>query len=497
MKKALFLLGLVLAVLTASAQQTIPMDDDPLFDPEGTDEGYIMSYTENNGFYEQSLTNGKVMVRRNGSTYYFNGLTPGGNRSYKGAPESWLVGEQDGNEIVIKAGQVLVENQSKKLYLEIVHADADGNVTSYENEARLTIGDNGELTAAADDIFAIYEHADNEEDRGFFGFFYKLELKPMGELVRFSFPKGVTPQTYVLSGYDMYEAKQSRFVKVAFNDGKFYISGLASKSPDEVYEGTYEGSVAKIPAFQIVKDADLFYYRIVPTAVDKDFNYEFLYNFTFNMSADRHELTLAPDGTYLCETAYDLQSFASTLSNVSIKYYAGDRAAKPATPVINEWDSYNDALSFEIPTEDVNGEYINPDNLAYRFYTDGQLYTFSTADYERIENDMTEIPFGYTDNFDIVNNGTQKIVYFHNLDAKKLYVESVYTVDGRSTVSDRAMYDFDPTGISTSTAALQPTEVYYTSLLGARLNAPAKGSIVLKTTVYADGSRSTAKHVVK
>ena len=72
----------------------------------------------------------------------------------------------------------------------------------------------------------------------------------------FEFPKGVKPQTYVLSGTDAYGVKASRQVKIAFSDGKFFISGLASKSPEEVYEGTYSGTTASIPSFQIVKDAD-------------------------------------------------------------------------------------------------------------------------------------------------------------------------------------------------------------------------------------------------
>lgn len=49
---------------------------------------------------------------------------------------------------------------------------------------------------------------------------------------------------------------EARQVKIAFSDGKFFISGLASKSPEEVYEGTYSGTTASIPSFQIVKDAD-------------------------------------------------------------------------------------------------------------------------------------------------------------------------------------------------------------------------------------------------
>lgn len=60
--------------------------------------------------------------------------------------------------------------------------------------------------------------------------------------MRFEFPKGVKPQTYVVSGTDANGVKASRQVKIAFSDGKFFISGLASKLPEEVYEGTYSGT---------------------------------------------------------------------------------------------------------------------------------------------------------------------------------------------------------------------------------------------------------------
>ena len=237
MKKTLLLLGFVLATIAANAQTlfgtslsnnttqkervlkapgkaalhklSVPKDEKPTYNPEGEDEAYIMAYTENNGFYEKQYTNGKVTVRQDGTTYYFNGLTPGGNRDYRGAEESWLKGEKVGNEIVIKAGQVLVQNNAKTLYLEIVRADEDGNVTSFEKEARLAIGEQGELTTQNGDIFAIYEDAETEDEAGFFGFFYNLKLQPLGEFVRFEFPKGVKPQTYVFSGTDAYGDRKS------------------------------------------------------------------------------------------------------------------------------------------------------------------------------------------------------------------------------------------------------------------------------------------------
>ena len=60
--------------------------------------------------------------------------------------------------------------------------------------------------------------------------------------MRFEFPKGVKPQTYVLSGTDANGVTASRQVKIAFSDGKLLISGLASKLPEEAYEGTYSGT---------------------------------------------------------------------------------------------------------------------------------------------------------------------------------------------------------------------------------------------------------------
>lgn len=96
-----------------------------------------------------------------------------------------------------------------------------------------------------------------------------------------------------------------------------------------------------------------------------------------------------------------------------------------------------------------------------------------------------------------VLSGTQKVIYFHNLQAKKLHVESVYTVDGTATASDRALYDFDPTGISSNTAAKQPVSTRYYSMEGAQIATPAKGAIVLKSVTYADGERRVTKEIVK
>jgi hypothetical protein len=93
---------------------------------------------------------------------------------------------------------------------------------------------------------------------------------------------------------------------------------------------------------------------------------------------------MAPAEAYLCETTYDLKEFVTTATGVTMKYYAGDHAAKPAMPTNLDWDELNKALTFNIPTEDVNGEYINAEKLSYRIYADGKRYTFTTDLYDHL-----------------------------------------------------------------------------------------------------------------
>ena len=71
------------------------------------------------------------------------------------------------------------------------------------------------------------------------------------------------------------------------------------------------------------------------------------------------------------------------------------------------------------------------------------------------------------------------------------------TYSGTATASDRALYDFDPTGISLNTAAKQPVSTRYYSMEGAQIATPAKGAIVLKSVTYADGERRVTKEIVK
>lgn len=527
MKKTLLLMILFCAALNAAAQSLhltgqqaakrtqqvmkapkgtlaksidVPRDTAPTYDPTGTDELYIMSYTDNDGFMESSYTNGKVTVRTapDGQALWFNSLTPGGNRETKGSRESWIKGTRAGDKITIKAGQVLVKNEAHTLYLQIAHLDDYGTVTEFESAMTLTVGADGKITQDnAADHLVIYK--DSEEDGYFssFGMFNGISLMPMGELVRWNFPEGVTPDTYVLQGSDLQGGNATRLTKVAFDGDKCYIAGLAASSPDEVYEGSVHDGQVHIKAGQIVKDADLFFFRLMPIVFDADYNAEFKQNFVFQLSTDRHTLTLQPKEVALCETDYNIQNIKSGVNNISLTYYPGDHAAKPATPEILKYDEANTTFYVKVPQNDIDGNYINADKLVYRFYVDGEPYTFKPSTYVKLDTDMTDIPYNFADNYDFYSNPGYKVVCFYDLHANYVEVESAYTVDGVTNVSDRARYNFVSNGIHSTTESGTARTTTYANLAGQRLLRPVPGSVVLVTTTRADGTRVIEKRVMR
>ena len=529
MRKFLLLLSFLCSVLTMSAQNnstirldkktqakalamkqhvgkamrsiSVPKDDAPIYDPEGKESLYIMSYTDNDGFMEANYTNGKVRVRTSddGKTLYFNSLTPGGNRETKGAKESWIKGTRSGNDITVKAGQVLVQNDVHTLYLQIAHVTTWGDVEEFEEETHFTVGEDGTLSLAnTKDQLIIYKESDEDGYFSSFGMFSNLKLQPMGELTSCQFPDGATPEQYILKGYDLYQdANTQRMAKVAFDGDKCYMAGLSTYSPDEVFEGTVKDGEVTMPAGQIVKDADLYFFRLIPIVFDEEFNGTPKQSFVFKLSDSNHTLTLSPEDVSLCETDYGINTISSALKGITLTYYPGDKAAKPATPSFLKYDEYNSAFYINVPQNDIDGGYINPDKLTYRFYADGELYTFKPDTYIKLTGDMTDIPFSFADNYDFYSNPNYKVVCFYNLSANYIEVESAYTVDGVTNLSDRARYDLVETGISGNKAEKAVKRTIYTSLQGIRLTSPAKGSIVLKTTIYGDGTRSTVKTIIK
>ena len=117
----------------------------------------------------------------------------------------------------------------------------------------------------------------------------------------------------------------------------------------------------------------------------------------------------------------------------------------PATPSIDglAYTSYGPYIRFNIPTQDENGNTIADSHLSFKlYYQDAAGYEgeviFTTDCYEKLESDMTEISYGFTDKWDFYKNAL-----YLNMDIDdwvSIGIQSIYHGGSEVALSDISWY---------------------------------------------------------
>ena len=183
--------------------------------------------------------------------------------------------------------------------------------------------------------------------------------------------------------------------------------------------------------------------------------------------------------------------------------------AVPAMPTADEWydsgseDGYS-RFYFTLPTEDVDGNPIDPEYLSVSIYVDNgngpELFVFDEATYYYdIEGmgDLTEIPYWiYSSGYDFHPG----YFYFYRtnegdnpLFTQNIGVQVHYTVDGVKNSSDIAwLYNID-TKVNELNAGKTVANVRYFNVAGQEMAQPE--GMTIQVTTYTDGTTSAAKVV--
>lgn len=294
-------------------------------------------------------------------------------------------------------------------------------------------------------------------------------------------------------------------VSVVFKDNDIYIKGIASAHPDSWVKGNIVGSTITIPSMQYLGLNETYgYYFYLAGAKRKEvydpsddvtyIEYELVPNIT--MTLDEKSRTFKTDLSLLYNAGNGILSYDAAYDSPEFSPF-NDVATTPATPIISTYMEYNEdagygGLIFTLPTEDVNGNWINPEKMKYIIYGDDKAYEFTTDLYTGIEENMTEIPYSFTDDLDFTLQDGEHIVYLYEGGFSKMGVQSVYYGGGERTVSPIVYQTSD--GIKVKTTAPVSTEFY--DLQGRRLNNPTLGLTIMKVT-YTDGSVKTIKYIAK
>ena len=293
--------------------------------------------------------------------------------------------------------------------------------------------------------------------------------EPMAE------PENVTTETYSLSapGYN------GSLCNVGFSGDDVYVQGLYSGLPDAWVKGTKQGDkvVFKSGQYIGVDEVNGYFQYLMSANVETEWDdyYEEYVN-TYTMSDnditfdyDAATKTLTNSSTFLINAGKNEVNYVYAFTGAEIKPFV-EVAATPAAP---EWTEIYEAglsyynsgygwgyLFFEVPCSDVDGNFILPDKLSYAVWTkvngEEKQLVFSTDTYLELDEDMTEIPYAFTDNWDIEAEGSSRYVYYYVLGPEEFGLQTIYRGAGEERRSEIAWMKVEDLGAEIQPDAATP-----------------------------------------
>ncbi len=362
---------------------------------------------------------------------------------------TWVKGElsDDGQTLIMPLNQFIIYYPDYGYGLMTawvdVTVDESGNIVATPNpdvtEATFTIGADGTISLdrsygdvnafTGSGIGLIYD-----DDLSWGGYVdWESVYTPFSD-TPVALPEGAVLEDYSMSYVDSYGNNGGQMVKVAMMDNDVYVQGMSTIVPDGVMKGTLEGDKVIFPSNQYLGVGNSLFLYMMALDSDVDGNYiekeglEFSYDATTRTMSSIYNLGIVAGAN------------VQELYGQPVLAPYTDHAATPANPEVidfvdnGELGGYNYG-SFNVPTADTEGNFINPNDLYYRIYIDDdELFTFGPDEYPEISEFMTDVPYFYTDNYDIGVGGAT--IYFYETGFQRVGIQSVFRGGGEEHVSE-------------------------------------------------------------
>lgn len=239
-------------------------------------------------------------------------------------------------------------------------------------------------------------------------------------------PEVVTPPAGIEAvDYVMTFTTGSTPVKVAVDGNDVYFQGMSSYLPEAWVKGTKDGSNVTFDAMQYMGEY---------AGYESYFFYNGATTFVYDAEADSYSATGQVFGV-LGGKYYDGNYTDPVLSRVY------EIAATPANPEITALTNgqYGWYITFNVPLQDTEGNPLVASKLSYEIFTEVEEVvsplTFTPATHSKLTEDLTVIPYGFTENYDFYD--TQ--IYLNDLYSsswEKIGIKSIYTGGGETHETD-------------------------------------------------------------
>ena len=216
-------------------------------------------------------------------------------------------------------------------------------------------------------------------------------------------PAGLKCDEYVLFAIDIDDKKASGVLSLGFDGNDVYVSGVCKELPNAWIKGTRNGDKITFASGQYLGKVGgilEMYFAGYDSNSNKLSDVVFDYDVAANTITSKQVVMINDNDKN--PSFYYAYTYTSLLK-------VAERAGTPATPQIDKvfLSKIGAAprLMFTIPLVDTNGNAMKSSKITYKIYSDIHHtmapVTFHKSEYVKLEEDITEIPYDYTDNKNI------------------------------------------------------------------------------------------------
>lgn len=443
--------------------------------PEGTAVPYIMS-----GFYDTVYGmmqivgfSNTVYLAEDGTTAYVGSLLP---RDIK-TDEMWHKGTISGDKLAIDCSEVavtLVEDYGTYKFHFGEYYEEDRSWKIKDLELNIERADDGSIARlyVDDDVNFPQRHiglclVDSEGGVVPYVECRCLDLELYDKSMEFTeLPATAEVSDYIYYGSSSFATDFAQKGRVAIapsterpGETDYYFDGLLPEMGNAWVKGRRSGQTITLDNDQYLGN-DLGYYLYYNGT--ERLRYNELYG-NWDVAISDICLTIADDGVISVENPGRCMPGAYTAAGY-LYYYTKEMRIEPCggddvplTPSMPSevvlYDQFNDfgvfCLVFNLTNMTADGKYLDPDGLSYCIYLDDELYTFRRSQYPNIEQDMTYVPFGYSDKradeySDIVNRDiVWNVVNLREDMFERVGVQAVFNGGGETRHSSIVYVDLD------------------------------------------------------
>lgn len=396
------------------------------------------------------------------------------------ATNSWLKGTINGSKITIDFPQKAMEQSGSEYYVELLSYDANEGWFAPAEKQTLTLNYNatngtiscpvGSAISTGDEIIGLVDATEGWTGYGDFAFsMTEMNDEPV------TAPEGLETSDFAVVA----DGFQGTIAQVGFDGNDVWVQGLYPSMPNAWVKGTIDGNKATFKSGQFMgadDNAGYFQYFVSATAEEAwDDNYQEYYTLYSLSDADvvfdydAATRTFSNSSCFLVNAGTSKVFYAAAYDKAKI-YPFTEVATTPANPVWNTvyeggYSYYNSGsgwgyLDFNLPTVDVNGDFILSDKMSYRIYTkvngEEKLLTFSPDYYMYLDEEMEEVPYGFSEGWDFYSLGSGQNVYYYVIGPEAFGVQSVYRGAGEERCSEIAWYNISGLGSEVQPDAATP-----------------------------------------